>query len=288
VPKKKLGKGLKELLLGDDAAEQQVEEIEISSIVPNRQQPRKQFDERSLEALTASIKEHGVVQPIIVRADKEDRTKYELIAGERRLRAASMADLKTIPALVRDYSDERSAEIAIIENLQREDLNPLEEGMEFERLIQDYHFTQEKMASVIGKSRSYVTNIMRLLDLPEEVKQMITNKQLTAGQARPLLGLSTQAEQLSLARRTIREELSVRRIEEIIRQGKGKKPQGSMTQQVDTALRAMEDDLHMAVGTKVRIKIGKGKNSHRGTISISFKNDKEFERITGLLKANNT
>lgn len=284
MPKKKLGKGLKELL-GEDISDNQVEEIAISSIVPNRQQPRKKFDEDSLRALSESIREHGVVQPLILRHDKDDDRKYELIAGERRLRAAKMAGLTTVSALVRDYSDEQSAEIAIIENLQREDLNPLEEGLAYERLIRDYHFTQEKMADVIGKSRSYVTNTIRLLDLPDEIKDFIADKKMTAGQARPLLGLKTEAEQLALGRRVVKEDLSARRIEEIIRTGRGRAKVKPVNQQAEDAVRAMEESLVMAVGTKVRIKIGKGKNSHRGTISISFKNDKEFERITNLLKA---
>ena len=175
------------------------------------------------------------------------------------------------------------AEVGLIENLQREDLNPLEEGLAYQRMISEYHFTQEKMANLIGKSRSYVTNMMRLLELSEEVKSLLLERKLTAGQARPLLGLETPAEQIALARRIVEEDLSARRIEEILRRekdGQKRKP----ADKADAYLRALEEDLVNAVGSRVKIKVGKGKNSHRGTISISFKSDKEFERITKLLK----
>ena len=273
-------KGLGELLGREVMEEKNTESISISLVVPNEWQPRREFEPESLNALAESIKEHGVVQPVIVR--KKD-SGYELIAGERRLRAAQLAGLVEIPALVRDYSDQETAEIALIENLQREDLNPLEEGLAYQRMISEYHFTQEKMANLIGKSRSYVTNMMRLLELSEEVKSLLLERKLTAGQARPLLGLETPAEQIALARRIVEEDLSARRIEEILRRekdGQKRKP----ADKADAYLRALEEDLVNAVGSRVKIKVGKGKNSHRGTISISFKSDKEFERITKLLK----
>ena len=272
---KRLGKGLGELLGREVMEEKNTESISISLVVPNEWQPRREFEPESLNALAESIKEHGVVQPVIVR--KKD-SGYELIAGERRLRAAQLAGLVEIPALVRDYSDQETAEIALIENL-----NPLEEGLAYQRMINEYHFTQEKMANLIGKSRSYVTNMMRLLDLSEEVKSLLLERKLTAGQARPLLGLETPAEQIALARRIVEEDLSARRIEEILRRekdGQKRKP----ADKADAYLRALEEDLVNAVGSRVKIKVGKGKNSHRGTIFISFKNDKEFERITKLLK----
>lgn len=277
---KRLGKGLGELLGREVMEEKNTESISISLVVPNEWQPRREFEPESLNSLAESIKEHGVVQPVIVR--KKD-SGYELIAGERRLRAAQLAGLVEIPALVRDYSDQETAEIALIENLQREDLNPLEEGLAYQRMINEYHFTQEKMANLIGKSRSYVTNMMRLLELSEEVKSLLLARKLTAGQARPLLGLETPAEQIALARRIVEEDLSARRIEEILRRekdGQKRKP----ADKADAYLRALEEDLVNAVGSRVKIKVGKGKNSHRGTISISFKSDKEFERITKLLK----
>ena len=270
---KRLGKGLGELLGREVMEEKNTESISISLVVPNEWQPRREFEPESLNALAESIKEHGVVQPVIVR--KKD-SGYELIAGERRLRAAQLAGLVEIPALVRDYSDQETAEIALIENLQREDLNPLEEGLAYQRMISEYHFTQEKMANLIGKSRSYVTNMMRLLELSEEVKSLLLER-------RPLLGLETPAEQIALACRIVEEDLSARRIEEILRRekdGQKRKP----ADKADAYLRALEEDLVNAVGSRVKIKVGKGKNSHRGTISISFKSDKEFERITKLLK----
>lgn len=281
MPKtKRLGKGLGELLGKEVLEEKNTESISISLIIPNEWQPRREFDPEALKTLADSIQEHGVVQPVIVR---KKESGYELIAGERRLRAAQMAGLSDIPALVRDYTDQETAEIALIENLQREDLNPLEEGLAYQRMINEYRFTQEKMAALIGKSRSYVTNMMRLLELPEEVKDLLLGRKLTAGQARPLLGLGTPAEQIALARRIVAEDLSARRIEEILRREKeGRKE--IKADKADAYLRSLEEDLVNAVGSRVKIKVGKGKNSHRGTISISFKSDKEFERITKLLK----
>lgn len=276
---RKLGKGL-DALFGESGVDKETEMISLSIIVPNEWQPRKEFEKNALQGLADSIREHGVVQPVIVRPKGNT---FELIAGERRLRAAQLAGLSEIPALVRDYTDRETAEIALIENLQREDLNPLEEGLAYRRMIGEYRFTQEKMAELVGKSRSYVTNMMRLLDLCEEVKTMVMERKMTAGQARPLLGLDHAAEQIALARRIIKEDLSARRIEEILRAGKeGKRPRP--VNKADAYIHELEEQLVMAVGSRVRIKVGKGKNSHRGTISIAFKSDKEFERITRLLK----
>lgn len=276
---RKLGKGL-DALFGESGVDKETEMISLSIIVPNEWQPRKEFEKNALQGLADSIREHGVVQPVIVRPKGNT---FELIAGERRLRAAQLAGLSEIPALVRNYTDRETAEIALIENLQREDLNPLEEGLAYRRMIGEYRFTQEKMAELVGKSRSYVTNMMRLLDLCEEVKTMVMERKITAGQARPLLGLDHAAEQIALARRIIKEDLSARRIEEILRAGKeGKRPRP--VNKADAYIHELEEQLVMAVGSRVRIKVGKGKNSHRGTISIAFKSDKEFERITRLLK----
>lgn len=276
---RKLGKGL-DALFGESGVDKETEMISLSIIVPNEWQPRKEFEKNALQGLADSIREHGVVQPVIVRPKGNT---FELIAGERRLRAAQLAGLSEIPALVRNYTDRETAEIALIENLQREDLNPLEEGLAYRRMIGEYRFTQEKMAELVGKSRSYVTNMMRLLDLCEEVKTMVMERKITAGQARPLLGLDHAAEQIALARRIIKEDLSARRIEEILRAGKeGKRPRP--VNKADAYIHELEEQLVMAVGSRVRIKVGKGKNSHRGTISIAFKSDKEFERITKLLK----
>lgn len=276
---RKLGKGL-DALFGESGGDKETEMISLSIIVPNEWQPRREFEKNALQGLAESIREHGVVQPVIVRPKGNT---FELIAGERRLRAAQLAGLSEIPALVRDYTDRETAEIALIENLQREDLNPLEEGLAYRRMIGEYRFTQEKMAELVGKSRSYVTNMMRLLDLCEEVKTMVMERKMTAGQARPLLGLDNAAEQIALARRIIKEDLSARRIEEILRAGKeGKRPRP--VNKADAYIHELEEQLVMAVGSRVRIKVGKGKNSHRGTISIAFKSDKEFERITKLLK----
>lgn len=276
---RKLGKGL-DALLGEEMESHPTEHISMELIIPNQWQPRREFDKEALVTLSESIKEHGLVQPIIVRANG---SRFELIAGERRFRAAQLAGFTDIPAIIRDYTDRETAEIALIENLQREDLNPLEEGLAYERMIDEYEFTQESMARLIGKSRSYVTNTLRLLELPDEVKELMSQRQLTAGQARPLLGLPTAAEMIALARRIVAEDLPVRRIEEILRQGKERK-KVKKTDSAGAYIRSLEEELLSSVGSRVRIKVGKGKNSHRGTIAISFTSDKEFNRLMKLLK----
>ena len=275
---RKLGKGLDALLGSDDGGQE--EYISISMIIPNAWQPRRAFDQEALEALSESIKEHGVVQPIIVRPQGN---RYELIAGERRLRASQMAGLLDIPAIIRDYTDKETAEIALIENLQREDLNPLEEGLAYERMMNEYEVTQDGMAKMIGKSRSYVANILRLLELPDEVKELIKAKKLSAGQARPLLGLKKKTDMVLLARMIVEKDFSVRKIEDLIRKMKGtiRVPKEDKS---GAYLRSIEEELLVTLGSKVRIKVGKGKNSHRGTIAISFTSDKEFERLMGFFK----
>lgn len=284
MTKKKLGRGLS-VLLGDTMDDDsRVMQLGISSIHPNPWQPRQNFDEKSLASLAESIKKEGLLQPIVVR--KTEEGTYEIVSGERRFRAASLAGLETIPAISGTYSDQAMAEMALIENLQREDLNPVEEGMAYKTLIETYGLTQEEVGEKVGRSRPYITNILRLQDLPEEVKGLLSDGSLTAGQARPLLSLSSGAEQVSLARRIVKEGLSARKIEEIIRDGK-KEPKKKAVHPASAYIRSMEESLGLSVGTKVRIQIGKGKNAHKGTISISFKNDEEFQRITELLKKEN-
>lgn len=281
--KKKLGRGLGELL-GDALDDTgRVMEIAVRDISPNPWQPRRDFPKESLTALAESIKENGLIQPVVVRQKKNGT--YELAAGERRWRAAKLAGLETIPAVTQDYDDRSMAEMALVENLQREDLNPVDEGLAYQKLMDDYGLTQEDISRKVGKSRPYVANMVRLLALPEEVKDFLSKGQLTAGQARPLLGLVSDAEKVQLARRIVKEGLSARRVEEIIRQGRESKPKNNPPP-AETFMKAVEEKLGLSVGSKVRIRIGKGKNAHKGTISISFSNDEEFQRIADILNQN--
>lgn len=280
--KKKLGRGLGELL-GDALDDTgRVMDISIDEISPNPWQPRRDFDEESLNVLASSIRENGLIQPVVVRK-KKDGT-YELAAGERRWRAAKMAGLTVIPAISKEYDDRSMAEMALVENLQRKDLNPVDEGMAYRKLMDEYGLTQENISQKVGKSRPYVANMVRLLDLPEEVKDFLSKGQLTAGQARPLLGLESDAEKVQLARRIVKEGLSARKVEDIIREGK--EPKKKEDPPAAAFMKAVEEKLGLSVGSKVRIRIGKGKNAHKGTISISFSNDEEFQRIADILNQN--
>ena len=275
---KRLGRGLK-ALLGEDI-DKNIQEIPVNQIDANPNQPRKAFNEETLKKLEQSIKKYGVVQPVIVR--KKDNGNYELIAGERRLRAAKNAQLEKIPVVIKEYSNRESAEIALIENLQREDLNPIEEGKAYESIIKKYELTQEEMSQIAGKSRSYITNTLRLLTFPDAIQKLLQSKKLTTGQARPLLALKTVAEQLKLAKKIVEEGLSARQVEKILGEKTIPKPKKEV--QISTYLRAMEEEIITSLGTDVKIKTGRGKNSKKGTITISFKNEDEFTRITKLLK----
>ena len=278
--KKKLGRGLGELL-GDALDDRgKILELSIDSISPNPWQPRKDFDEESLQALADSIKENGLIQPVVVR-QKGTSLSYELAAGERRWRAARMAGLTVIPAIAVDYDDRSMAEMALVENLQRKDLNPIEEGMAYKKLMDTYGLTQDEVSRKVGRSRPYIANIVRLLELPQEIKDFLSAGKLTSGQARPLLSMGSDAERITLARRIVSEGLSARRVEELVKTGKPGKTKKE--DPVSEYLKAIEEKMGLSVGTKVRIRVGKGKNAHRGTISISFKNDEEFQRITELL-----
>ena len=280
--KRKLGRGLGSLLENALDETGKVIELDISKIHPNPWQPRRQFDFKSLEDLAASIKEKGLIQPITVRyRDKDGDFEYELVTGERRLRA-DLAGLKTVPAIVSAYDDRSMAEVALIENLQREDLNPIEECEAYQQLINQYGLTQEQMAAKVGKSRPYIANMLRLADFPDEVKKLMVEGKLTTGQARPLLGLSSGEEQVQLAKQIVDEGLSARHVEDLTREKKKKKKEIA-DPQTHAFLRSIEEKLGMSVGSRVAIKLGRGKNVHSGTISITFKNDEEFERITEFL-----
>ncbi len=283
-----LGKGLGALIpqLEEDDL-QNTQEISIEDIETNPYQPRRHFDPESLQELAASIKEHGVLQPLLVR--KKD-PGYQLIAGERRLRAAKQAGLSTVPVVVKALDDRTVMEIALVENLQREDLNPLEEAEAYQRLITEFNLTQEEVAKAVGKSRPAIANTLRLLNLPEPIQQLVANGQLTMGHARALLSLERPEEQLYISEKIITEKLSVRETEEIVRltrlsgvsretPGEGEEKKQKERQKIDPNLQAIIDDMTRLFGTKVRIK----KNGERGKIEIEYYSPEEFERITEIL-----
>lgn len=279
---RKLGRGLS-ALFGEEAAERPAEEVSVEKIIPNPNQPRRHFQEEALQELAESVRVHGVVQPLIVR--KRDDGSYDLIAGERRLRAAKLAGRATVPILVRNYSDQTVAEIALVENLQREDLNPIEEGNAFKSLIKTYGYTQEKVAEIVGKSRPYVANMLRIITLPQVIQKPLTEGRLTVGQVRPLLSLMNGVDMEELAKRIMSDNLSAREVEDIVRAKTGKtKKAAKPKKQAYAHFVSLENELKLSLGTSVHIKNGKGKNVHKGSISISFENEKEFQRIIAFLK----
>lgn len=279
---KKLGRGIG-ALLGEETPEGRVWELPVSLIVPNRNQPRKEFNEKALQELAESIRQHGVLQPLLVRK-KEDGT-YDLIAGERRYRAAQIAGKETVPVVAADYSDRDAEEIALIENLQREDLNAVEEGEAYQYFIKKYKCTQEELAALIGKSRPYVGNMLRIATLPHQVKKLLIEGKLTVGQARPLLSLMKGVDMEELAEQIVKNNLSARDVEEIVRgKSAAKKTVQRKDVEAEEHFRKLEEELKLSVGASVHIKHGTGKKSARGTISISYENEKDFRRIIALLK----
>lgn len=289
MSKKKLGRGLGSLLESALDENGKVIDLDLSKIHPNPFQPRRSFDEESLQHLADSIKSNGVIQPVTVRYKDEDGNfEYELVTGERRYRAAQLAGLSTIPAILTSYDNKAMAEVALIENLQREDLNPIEECEAYTYLMDTYHLKQDELAKTVGKSRSYVANMLRLATLPEEVKEMVQHREITMGQIRPVLALNSEAEQLQMARQIVKEKMSARQSEKVAQAKKEKKKHKSKEdQQIVDYLKSIEEKLGMSVGSRVQIKLGRGKKAHQGTISISFKNEEEFQRITEFLNQTN-
>lgn len=251
-------------------------EIAVECIVPNPRQPRQTFDEQGLAALADSIRQHGLVQPVVVQ--KAGPGRYELIAGERRLRAAKRCGLKTVPAIIRSYTPDEAAEIALIENLQRQDLDAIEEGMAYERLMKDFGLTQEQTAQKVGKSRSHVANMVRLLQLPADIKEWIAAGRLSMGQARPLLQLPSAKLQREAALYIMKHELSARKAEALVRH---LMTQAKPRPEPDAHLAWLQDKLKMALGTDVAIQLGKGRK--KGKIEISFSSEAEFERLLSIL-----
>lgn len=279
--RKALGRGLGALLASDRTIDlPEPGELEIESIVPGPMQPRTQFDDESLSQLADSIKAHGIVQPILVRRSGD---KYELVAGERRWRAAKLAGLQTIPAVVKDIPDKDLLEVALIENVQREDLNPIEEAQAYGKLIETVGLTQEALAERVGRDRSYITNYLRLLRLPEDIQQLVKQKRISTGHARTLLALPHVDLQRLVARQIITNDLSVRATEDIVRKrtaggASPKTPPARVA--VDPNVRAAETKLRRALGTQVRIL---EEPTGSGKLEISFFNRQDLDRLYTLI-----
>jgi len=279
--RKALGRGLGALLASDRTIElPEPGELEIDSIVPGPMQPRTQFDDESLGHLAESIKSHGIVQPVLVRRVGDH---YELVAGERRWRAAKLAGLRTIPAVVKEIADKDLLEVALIENVQREDLNPIEEAQAYSKLIETVGLTQEALAERVGRDRSYITNYLRLLKLPEDIQQLVRQKRISTGHARTLLALQHADLQRLVARQIIANDLSVRATEDIVRKRteRASAPRRApVSATVDPNVRAAESKLRRALGTQVRIlEDGTG----AGKVEISYFNRQDLDRLYTLI-----
>ena len=275
--KKGLGRGLSSLI-GETKVATQKNQISISDLVPNKYQPRKIFDESNLEDLTNSIKERGVIQPIIVRKSNDDKSKFEIIAGERRWLAAQRAGLHNVPIVITAADDLKSLEFAIVENVQRQDLNPVEEAQGYKRLIKEFSYDQEKVSKFIGKSRSHITNSLRLLTLPDDVVKFIESQKLTAGHAKILVGLSNAS---YIATKIIEKKLSVRQAEDFVKIFKNKKPKQSKSK--DTNIIALELSVSNKIGLNVNIQNNK---RNKGTISFEYKDLDQLNKIIDIIKSN--
>ena len=276
--KKGLGRGLSSLI-GDADVKAVNNKISISSIVPNKFQPRKKFDKDSLEELTNSIKQRGVIQPIIVRPDKENSEKYEIIAGERRWLASQNAGLHEVPVVIVNVDDEKSLEFAIVENVQRQDLNAIEEAQGYQRLIDDFSYNQEKLAKFIGKSRSHIANILRLLTLPKEVIAYVEKEQISAGHARSLVGLPNAA---LIAKKIFENKLSVRHSENLVRALRNKKNL-KVVPTKDSNILDLEKSVTEKIGLNTEIK---NKKDNSGILSFEYKNLEQLEHLISVIKNN--
>jgi len=274
--KKGLGRGLSSLI-GETKSTNKNNTIEVSKIVKNRFQPRKIFDENKLNELTNSIKERGVLQPIIVRKHNKDNDKYEIIAGERRFLAAQKAGLKEVPVVITNVDDLKSLEFAIIENVQRDDLNPLEEAQSYQRLIDEFSYDHEKVSKFIGKSRSYITNSLRILTLPKEVLNLIETRKITAGHAKILVGLDNAE---FVANKIYDKKLSVRQAENLVKIFKTKK---KSLKSRDVNVQTLENSLIDKIGLKVIISNGR---NNKGSIKIEYKDLDQLNRLIEVIKLN--
>ena len=254
--------------------------VPINQVEPNREQPRKEFDEDALLELADSIKQYGILQPLIVQKRKD---YYEIIAGERRWRAAKKAGLKEVPVIIREYTDQQVVEISLIENIQRENLNPIEEAMAFKKLLEEFNLKQDEVAERVSKSRTAVTNSMRLLKLSEKVQQMIVDEMITTGHARALLALDDEEQQYILANKIFDEKLSVRETEKLVKALKNPKKEDTTKEYDDKKsfiYADIEDKMKSVIGTKVNIH---QKKSGKGKIEIEYYSQDELERIFELI-----
>ena len=274
--KKGLGRGLSSLI-GDEKIETNINKLSVSDIVRNKFQPRKNFDQENLDDLTNSIREQGIIQPIIVRKSQNERSKFEIIAGERRWVAAQKAGLHEVPVVITEADDLKSLEFAIVENVQRHDLNAIEEAQGYQRLIDDFLYDQEKVAKFIGKSRSHVSNCLRLLSLPKEVLNLIENNQLSQGHAKILVGLENS---LFVANKIVEKKLSVRQSENLVKIFKTKKIFKSFSK--DANLKELEQSITEKIGLNVTIK---NKKNNKGSIIFEYKDLEQLNKIIESIKA---
>ncbi|SOC39396.1 ParB/RepB/Spo0J family partition protein [Ureibacillus acetophenoni] len=271
-----LGKGL-EALLPAMENENEIKKLPLQKLVANPYQPRKIFEDEAIEELAQSIREHGIIQPIVVR---KKGSKYEIVVGERRFRAAKLANLNEIPAIVKEMSEEQMMEVAILENLQREDLTPIEEAEAYQSLIEKLNFTQEDLAKRLGKSRPHITNHIRLLQLPDVVRQMVNDGQLSMGHGRTLLGLKNKKRIPEVANKVIKHHLNVRQLENLIKEYNENVPRETPKTKKDIFVQSKETQLREYFGTNVQIK----KNKNKGKIEIEFYSEEDLERILEILE----
>jgi ParB family chromosome partitioning protein len=279
MERRALGKGISALIPERELGEKQesVLYLNIGQIAPNPFQPRQDFDRESLEELTQSIREKGVIQPVLVRRRQD---KYELIAGERRLRAANLLNLKEIPAIVKDVDDKDSLEISLIENIQRQELNSIEEAHAYKYLIEQFHLTQEEISAVLGKSRATIANTLRLLNLPGEIQEEIKKGRLSFAHGRALLEIQDANQQRRLAQKIIAEGLSVRETESLVKKHRPKISRRKIPAGREPYVAVLEEELQHILATKVRIV----KNKKRGHINIEFYSQEDLERIAKVLR----
>ena len=275
--KKGLGRGLSSLL-GDSSKKIDTNKVLIKDITRNKLQPRKHFDKVSLEELTNSIRKQGVIQPIIVRPSKSPEGKYEIIAGERRWLASQNAGLHEVPVVILDVDDVKSLEFSIVENVQRQDLNPIEEAKGYQKLVDDFNYNQEKLSQFIGKSRSYIANSLRLLSLPTEILLMVEQGSLSAGHARSLINLNNSVE---IAKKIIQKKLSVRQSEIFVKQFRDKK--FKLVSKKDSNILNLQKDLEEKIGLNVSIN---NKKNNTGTIIFEYQDLDQLDKLINTIKNN--
>ena len=275
--KRGLGRGLSSLL-GDTSKKIDTSKVAITDISRNKFQPRKTFDKENLQELTDSIREQGIIQPIVVRPDKNNAGKYEIIAGERRWLASQNAGLHEVPVVILNVDDVKSLEFAIVENVQRQDLNPVEEAMGYQKLIDDFNYNQDKLSKFIGKSRSYIANSLRLLSLPKDILLMIENQDLSAGHARTLIGLNNAE---GIAKKIVQKKLSVRQAEVLTRQFREKKLK--LIHKKDSNILDLQKLLEEKTGLNISIN---NKKNNSGTISFEYRDLDQLDKIINTIKNN--